>query len=401
MDPRENLRGVPVAAAASVAVALACLWADGHFGDMVLGAAGRCSCSSADSPNCTPIIRRSTWNGSGLSPSCIRFWTITRTRLAVQVLGIPSGHRRTARAIGPARKVIAETGRVVCRTPTFWLFAFNPAILTGRSRLGTGGYSADGADYSWPLSCTPENTRHGVWLPALGLTALLIKFQAIVFSPLFAALALRQPRRLTAGLVVAALVVTVVLLPFAFAGNLLDTLRRAYTDNVSAYPVSTFNAANIWYLLGQNSQPDDLLVFLWTPVEQGWKQLLTVKPIGIAIFAIVSLWVFFSALLRRHCDVWKHALILALAFFLFAPSMHERYIFPAVLVAAFAAAHEPKRFVAFVLATIVATLNIALVLPPAGEGLWMLTSILGLLLLVWLLLERVAMPTWLRRIGVG
>lgn len=399
MDTRNNLRGVPIIAAASVAVALICLWGDGHYDDMALWRSWTLQLLfggfSELHSNYPPVYMEWLWLVAKLyslfgqlpGPDWLfKLWAFLPVIIAQLVL------------LALLAQVIAETGRVVCRTPTFWLFAFNPAILMGGPVWGQVDILPM-VPIILGLSLYARNTRHGVWLPALGLTALLIKFQAIVFSPLFAALAFRQPRRLTAGLVVAALVVTVILLPFAFAGNLLDTLRRAYTDNLSAYPVATFNAANIWYLLGQNSQPDDLLVFLWTPVEQGWKQLLTVKPIGIAIFAIVSLWVFFSALLRRHCDIWKHALILALAFFLFAPSMHERYIFPAVLVAAFAAAHEPKRFVAFVLATIVATLNIALVLPPAGEGLWMLTSILGLLLLVWLMLERAAMPNWLRQIG--
>jgi Gpi18-like mannosyltransferase len=293
-------------------------------------------------------------------------------------------------------KVIGDSGRVVCRSPTFWLLAFNPAILMGGPVWGQVDILPM-VPIIVGLYLYSRDSRYALWLPALGVSALFIKFQAIVFSPLYAALALRHPRHLAGGLVAGAVVAIIILIPFGVTGSLLESLRSAYTENLSAYPVATLNAANFWHLVGQNSRPDDLSVFGWTPVTHGWERLVTIKFLGIGIFGIVSLWVFLTALLRQDCDIWKYALILALGFFLFAPSMHERYVFPAVIVAAFAAAYQPRRFVVFLLATIVATLNIVLVLPPSGDGLWSLTSTLGLLLLAGLLLERTVVWGWLRR----
>lgn len=114
----------------------------------------------------------------------------------------------------------------------------------------------------------------------------------------------------------------------------LTRVIAQYTSTLSSYSYATMNGFNFWALLGMN-RADQNTLFLFLPVRV-WG--------SIAILLIVL----FSFIIARHCqDVpYKYYLLSAfiiLTMFTFSVRMHERYIFPGILLLLFLLIYKPVR----------------------------------------------------------
>ncbi len=139
------------------------------------------------------------------------------------------------------------------------------------------------------------------------------------------------------------------LLPFG-----MGTVLNQYTEALKSYPYGSVNAYNFWAMMGKN-WADQEGTFLGIPM----------KVFGtLAIFAAVALsaWVFFK--LRKKNDISRYFISPAVVIgtmFLFSVRMHERYLFPIVilLVIAFALKPTAERFATFVGFSFVHFMNVA------------------------------------------
>ncbi len=167
--------------------------------------------------------------------------------------------------------------------------------------------------------------------------ALLIKPQALIFGPPFALgclLALPRPlaqrdtlRHLGRLLAAAALCVGAVLLagvPFTGDQTPILWLLRRYTATATSYPYASVNAANLAALLGGNWQSEDARILLLRWKDWGILAILLLT----AALALLAL----RARRRGKADLLLLAAFYGSGVFLFAHRMHERYLFPALVL---------------------------------------------------------------------
>lgn len=159
--------------------------------------------------------------------------------------------------------------------------------------------------------------------------SILTKIQGIVLFPLFGFLLLRNPRQLLRFTIIGILTCVVVLIPFAI-GNVLQNVFDVYFGAVGRYGNVTVGAYNFWWSI---------------LADKGWSIETTQSPFGyvsygqwgIALFGLLYagiLWIFRKALFLKHNfePLIYCSALLAAAFFLFLPEMHERYLFPFVVL---------------------------------------------------------------------
>lgn len=168
--------------------------------------------------------------------------------------------------------------------------------------------------------------------------ALLVKPQALLFGPVFAACYLlpilfgpNAKQRAQAfkdaflSLVCCLIVLAIFALLFQGEQESLLWLLQKYTTTAVSYPYASINAFNLFALLGGNWAPQDAVPFLLS-----WKQW---GVLGILAVTAVAGW-FTVASYRRNRAQFSPFLLAAFyccGIFTFAHNMHERYLFPAVL----------------------------------------------------------------------
>ncbi|MGC1381763.1 MAG: phospholipid carrier-dependent glycosyltransferase [Candidatus Baltobacteraceae bacterium] len=160
--------------------------------------------------------------------------------------------------------------------------------------------------------------------------SLLIKPQAAVLLPLIVAFSFADPSRRRARIVagavgaVAALLLALTLAapfhpgnPIATAGWLLE--RYAYGSNV--YPYNSVNAFNLWALRGTMWVPDGQYI-LFLP-QSVWGVVLVVAALALVVWRYLQD--------RTAEALLEGCAVAALAFFVLATRMHERYLFNGLL----------------------------------------------------------------------
>ena len=180
-------------------------------------------------------------------------------------------------------------------------------------------------------------------IPALMLFALsvLVKPQPLLFAPLGLVIVIRAVREdsklwkdALIGTAAAAGVLYVTALPFAVsycraAGRSFGVLTpfswliSLYTGTVSGYSAITVNALNLYTLLDLN--------WVSTDVCRGWAVFSWVMFAAAYAFAIGALLIS----KRKKTGCLAGAVLMTLIF-AFGPMMHERYLFPAVMLLFFA-----------------------------------------------------------------
>src|SRR5690606_12095682 len=97
-------------------------------------------------------------------------------------------------------------------------------------------------------------------IPVFSLS-LLTKFQMIAFAPVFGFLFFRNPGKNLFGAFIAIILGALIFMPAILAGHFIQSFNQAYIDTLGQYPMTTFNAANIWILLTGNVAPDSVILF--------------------------------------------------------------------------------------------------------------------------------------------
>lgn len=161
----------------------------------------------------------------------------------------------------------------------------------------------------------------------LAAAAVLSKFQAVVFFPLFALFALFYKGALRKSLIWFCIVFLAACLPFVVFGQ-TNALLSVYTDAVGFYSGTSYNAYNIWWLLYGDVQPQDTALIF---------SFVSHRLVGLVLFSIVyviSMMLFIREQRIPHSKLSKELVffmslsMVAAGFFLFTTQMHERYLFP-------------------------------------------------------------------------
>ena len=159
---------------------------------------------------------------------------------------------------------------------------------------------------------------------ALFVVAILIKPQALIFSPVFLfALYSRKSWKtfLYSGLA-AIVTFVVVILPFSLRQDPL-WIFRLYKKNLASYPFATLNAPNLFGLFGANWIKESETFFLFSYQTWGF--------IFIGLIVISSVFFFFKS--KDKARIYFTALFIMAAVFVLTSKMHERYIFPVLTLA--------------------------------------------------------------------
>jgi predicted membrane-bound dolichyl-phosphate-mannose-protein mannosyltransferase len=236
------------------------------------------------------------------------------------------------------------------------LYIFNPAVIVDSAAWGQ-------VDSIFTLVLVlsirgisvNKIRRASVWFAL----AALIKPQAFIFMPVL--LLWFVYRRAWKQIPVSAFYgfTTFILLalPFFWGHGGLSALISLYKGTLSSYPYSTLNAFNIYALSGAN----------WKPITDKWL-LFTFETWGTTfILAAVALAVYFGLRKRGGNDSGRSyfvAMILIAVVFVGVTKMHERYLFPVLLLAMMAFVQSLDRRILFLYFgfSITSFINIAYVL---------------------------------------
>ncbi|MCC7452363.1 MAG: hypothetical protein IT324_33485 [Anaerolineae bacterium] len=179
---------------------------------------------------------------------------------------------------------------------------------------------------------------HRRWITAswaLYALTILTKFQGIAVLPLLLILTWQRFgwRGMLRGIVVFAVMLLIGIGPFVLVSG--EGALRPYIQSVGKYPYISINAHNFWYWslspqydLRNFGQPTDTSL-MFGP--------FTVRTVGFILFGIAAGLIALRAwLLPDRRDEFLLAAGLYTAFFMFSTQMHERYLYPAVVLMALA-----------------------------------------------------------------
>ena len=227
-------------------------------------------------------------------------------------------------------------------------------------------------------------------LPIL-VIAVLTKFQTICIAPVILPLLWhhRRSHRLWLGALPALGIAVLLLLPYLLAGSAWSMFDQTYLKASSLYPYATMNGANLWYLFGLNMRPDTLFLFDWAADPHGWRRLLTPKYLGMGLYALLGLILTISSFCaRKKSTHWLNAILSACGFFLLLPAMHERYMFPAAVIALTACACHRQFAPHAIWISMLSAANILLLHPPRGAALEYTVAALTVLFALWMFASR-------------
>ncbi len=118
----------------------------------------------------------------------------------------------------------------------------------------------------------------------------------------------------------------------------LENVWKQYFSTVTSYPYAAVNACNIWGLFGLNWISQES-TFLGIPYRIfGWTAILA----AVALMLALSL--------RNRRDTEKYPFLgafLLVTIFVFSVRMHERYLYPALLLLLFAYVYKPAKLTFF------------------------------------------------------
>lgn len=220
------------------------------------------------------------------------------------------------------------------------LYVFNPAVIVDSAAWGQVD-SIFALVLVLSIRGISENKieRASIWFAL----AALIKPQAFIFMPVL--LLWFVYRRAWKQIPVSAFYgfTTFILLalPFFWGNGGLSALISLYKGTLSSYPYSTLNAFNLYALSDAN----------WKPITDKWL-LFTFETWGtIFILAAVALAGYYAHWKRGGNDSGRSyfvAMILIAVVFIGVTKMHERYLFPVLLLAVMAFVQSLDRRMLFV-----------------------------------------------------
>ncbi|WP_151208789.1 glycosyltransferase family 39 protein [Paenibacillus yonginensis] len=225
-----------------------------------------------------------------------------------------------------------------------FIYLLNPAVWIDSANWG----QIDGFFAVFLVLCLNalagrKPTHSGVWFAL----AVLIKPQALIFTPVLLLAFLLQKKGWKTFLltVLYGLLTTVILAaPFYWNNGGINGFYQLYRSTLSSYPYAVLNTFNLFSLAGGN----------WKPLTEKWGFLTFGTWGNLFLFLSVVLTAWFAWAGRtdrgredrpggsredsksRIFSVYLLALILISCVYLFGPKMHERYLFPALLISLFA-----------------------------------------------------------------
>lgn len=215
-------------------------------------------------------------------------------------------------------------------------YLFNPVVL-----LNAAVWGQVDSIYTFLLILTCLFLCEGKTIPSyfLFFIGILIKPQMIIFAPVLFIGFLQHVvlRKFTwqkllwnvfAGLS-GILLDLLLILPFG-----LGTVLSQYLGTVTSYPYAAVNACNFWGLLGQNWISQDTSFLGISYAVYGY--------IGIAVFVILTLIYAFRNKQNRTMYPLLCSLLMS-GIFVFSVRMHERYLYPAVILLLFACIFQPSK----------------------------------------------------------
>ncbi|SFF32158.1 Mannosyltransferase related to Gpi18 [Paenibacillus catalpae] len=229
--------------------------------------------------------------------------------------------------------------------------------------------------------------RASIWFAI----AVLVKPQALIFTPVFLlayGYNLKSWKRIAAGIGYGAVTFLLLAAPFIWNNGGLHALYNLYRSTLSSYPYATLNAFNLYALTGGN----------WAKLDAHWLgvEYAAWGNIGIVFATVVS--ILFFAFRKQQKDLsgsFYMAIILIVTVFMFAAKMHERYMFPALLLMIFAYIEARDRRILHLLLgfSITHFINVGYVLAfsqanaflPSSNGILIVTSLCNVGLYVYML----------------
>ncbi len=202
------------------------------------------------------------------------------------------------------------------------LVAWNPAAIHN-----SAVYGQVDVFLAVPLVLALVFVYRGALLRASGIytAAVLIKPQALLLGPLALLALVRRRNAKTAGLalLIVAAMLAVLLSPFSHSLN-PAWLVSLYARTMGSYPYATLNAANFHALIGAN----------WAPVgnEMVLMSYGAFSTVCLGAIVLFSAWLYMKG--RADSDIFVVALVVVSSVFFLTTRMHERYLYPAILIAA-------------------------------------------------------------------
>ncbi len=215
-------------------------------------------------------------------------------------------------------------------------YAFNPAVLVDSAawgqidsvltlllvvcalRMAEGGYISSLAAFALAVLVKPQ----ALLFAPVGLTALVVRVVGRFRDPsVEKRRTVRELWLALAGLVVAFVILWGVALPFSAQSRLspIEWLWEKLFGATQGYRYMTVNTLNLYVILGQN----------WLRLEEAgvWPY------IAWGLFALAYLYAIFLQLLSKDGrKVFLTGAVLIVLVCTFGPMMHERYIYPAVIL---------------------------------------------------------------------
>lgn len=264
-------------------------------------------------------------------------------------------------------------------------FLFNPAVLINSAVWG----QADSFFLIFLLlsirgAADKEFVRSAVWFAV----AVLIKPQALIFTPvlMFAFYHHRAWKQLAVGALYGLGTFLLLAAPFFWNNGGLSGIIHLYQKTLSSYPYSTVNAFNLYAL----TDP------MWSSLDLTWLGVAYRTWGFVFILAAVALAVFYSFAKNRK-DLSKSyfiGMVLIGIVFILGTKMHERYLFPILILCLFSFIESrDRRFLTLFLGfSLTQYINVGYTLDhlnaginPGPDGIVLLTAIANLGLLLYML----------------
>jgi len=176
-------------------------------------------------------------------------------------------------------------------------------------------------------------TDRSILAGAIYGAAILVKPQALMVGPLFAVAYFMElggsnfkKKLWETVLAVAAAVAVIALLSAPFGnGQPVSWLRDKYFSTATSYPYASVEAFNLFALIGGNWKPIENVPFLFSYAVWGY------IGIGVSVIGAAALYIAGRRKNQKGILLLSTGFLLT-ALFTLGPYMHERYVFPALLL---------------------------------------------------------------------
>ncbi len=245
---------------------------------------------------------------------------------------------------------VRRSARPAMAVPAMLMVALNPAMIFDSVVWGQTDSVFTLVMWLTAVALVAEEYEAGC---ALAAVSVLLKPQGLMLLPVVGLWTLLKTdwlRWLRAALAFLAVFV-VGILPFQI-GHRWDWIIGLYASGAAYYHETTVNAFNLMALIGGIRQPDSGTVL-------GLSYFVLGMGTMVPLFAFAA-WVLWR---RRTASGLFYASFIALfGFFMLAPRMHERYLYPALIFAIPLALESAQMLLVFGLLTLTCLFNLAYVL---------------------------------------